>query len=172
MKQFTMNATALLLLTVLGLFFSCSDDDNHPINEVTRMIMEVRRATKIYKNHDKALAAGWDTDLSGCVSHPTEGGMGHHFGRLALIDGELNHLEPEVLLYLPDDKGRMELLGVEYLVPFAIHPVDTAPPMLFGQHFHQNPMIEMWTLHVWTEKENPKGIFYDWNPEVECPSTN
>jgi hypothetical protein len=46
------------------------------------MIEEVRDLTSNYHDIEQAIAAGWAVDLSGCVTHPTEGGMGHHFGRL------------------------------------------------------------------------------------------
>ncbi|WP_338896603.1 hypothetical protein WBG99_13805 [Streptomyces sp. TG1A-60] len=26
-----------------------------------------------------------------------------------------------------------------------------------------------YSLHGWIYKENPKGLFYSWNPEVQCP---
>jgi hypothetical protein len=94
--------------------------------------------------------------------------MGYHFGRMEYFDGRVNHLEPQVLLYNQDENEEWEFLGVEYIVPFAIHPADAEPPMLFNQHFHPNPNLEFWALHVWTEKENPSGIFNDWNPNVSC----
>ena len=158
--------TMLLLAVIL---ISCNDDDDNQENdEVTIMIDEVRAATQNYSSFSAGVAAGWETDLSGCVAHPAEGGMGHHYGRMEFIDGRINHLEPQVLLYVPNTNGDMEFLGVEYMIPFAIHPIDEEPPVLFGQHYHPNEQIEMWTLHLWTEKENPNGIFYDWNPDVSC----
>lgn len=84
------------------------------------------------------------------------------------IDGRVKHLEPQVLLYNQNENEEWEFLGVKYIVPFAIHPADAEPPMLFNQQFHQNPDLEIWALHLWTEKENPNGIFYDWNPNVSC----
>jgi len=148
--------------------FSCSKDNDSQTDKTAEMIKEVRETTNTYKSHAAALDAGWDTDLSGCVAHPTEGGMGHHFGRLEFLDGRINHLEPQVLLYGTDDNGNMEFYGVEYIVPFAIHPADAEPPVLFGHEFHPNHEQQIWALHVWTEKENPKGMFNDWNPHVKC----
>lgn len=158
---------AVFLFATLTLF-SCDKEEEPQMNEVDRMIEEVREVTSAYRSHEAALEAGWNTDLSGCVAHPEEGGMGHHFARMEFLDGRVNHLEPQVLLYVNDGSGNMEFLGVEYIVPFEIHPEDAEPPMLFGREFHQNHEQQIWALHVWTEKENPKGIFYDWNPNVTC----
>ncbi len=136
--------------------------------EVDVMLNEVRAVTEAYHNIDNAMAAGWDTFMSPCVEHPVEGGMGYHVGRMEFVDGRTNYLEPQVLLYEPLEDGSMEFIGVEYIVPFAIHPTDAEPPMTLGQHYHQNPNLEIWALHVWTEKENPSGMFADWNPNVSC----
>lgn len=163
------NVSLILAVCTLAFSSSCKKDDDEPIDEVAKMIDEVREATKAYTDHNAALNAGWDNAMSPCVEHPTEGGMGIHFGRMEFFDGRVNHLEPQVLLYLPDGSGGMEFLGVEYIVPFAILPETEPAPELFGHHFHKNHDLEIWALHVWTEKENPKGMFYDWNPTVICP---
>ncbi len=168
MKFTLTNASIIALVLIPVLYSSCNKDDDPQIDEVALMIEEVRQLTQPFKNHSAAVQAGWDTDISSCIEHPTEGGMGHHFGRMPYFDGRTNHLEPQVLLFAPDINGNMELLGVEYIVPFTIHSEEADPPTLFYQHFHQNHEQEIWGLHVWTEKLNPKGMFYDWNPTVSC----
>lgn len=165
------NLSGLLTLFCASLFFAGCDKDDEtppPTDTVTQMIEQVRELTLPLRDHQAALEEGWDTDISGCVQHPTEGGMGHHFGRMPFFDEVVDHLEPEVLLFIPDENGDMELLGVEYIVPFEAHGPDEEPPVLFNQTFHANHEQEIWALHVWTEKENPKGLFYDWNPTVSC----
>lgn len=137
-------------------------------NWINYLLNQVRAETAAYHDFDAAVSAGWNNQLSECVEHPTEGGMGYHYGRMEYFDGRVNHLEPQVLLYNKDENDEWEFLGVEYIVPFAIHPADAEPPMLFNQQFHQNEHLEIWALHVWTEKENPNGIFNDWNPSVSC----
>lgn len=158
--------TVLIFLTFV--LYSCNKDEEPQIKVVDEMIEEVREVTFSYKSHNVALEAGWDTDLSGCIEHPTEGGIGHHFARMEYLDGRINHLEPQVLLFGADTDGNMEFFGVEYIVSFDILPEDADPPTLFDQSFHPNHEQGFWALHVWTEKENPKGIFYDWNPNVSC----
>lgn len=138
------------------------------IFEVDVMINEVRAVTEAYHDIDNAKADGWDTFLSLCVEHPELGGMGYHLARMEFLDGRINHLEPQVLLYEPLEDGTLEFVGVEYIIPFSIHPADADPPMTLGQHYHQNHQQEIWALHVWTEKVNPEGMFFDWNPNVSC----
>lgn len=151
---------------------SCSDSNSASEPSTDELISEVRSATQAFHDIQIAMDAGWAVDLSGCVEHPVEGGMGHHFARPDFIDGRVNHLEPQILLYEPTEEGGLEFIGVEYIIPFDILPSTAQPPKLFGEHFHQNPMLEIWALHVWTEKENPKGMFYDWNPNVSCQFAN
>ncbi len=159
-------------IAVLTLCLSaCSKDDEPEKTQeqiINEMIAEVRAITMGMKNIDAGIAAGWNTDLSGCVEHPVEGGMGHHYGRLEYIDGRVNHLEPQILLYAPNVDSTLELVGVEYIIPFEILSEEAEAPELFFHKFHKNPVQNIWALHVWTEKENPNGMFYDWNPEVSC----
>lgn len=136
--------------------------------EVDVMIQEVRTVTESYQDVENANTAGWNNVISPCVEHPTEGGMGYHHGRMEFFDGRINHLEPQVLLYEPLENGGLEFIGVEYIIPFAVLPEDAQAPVLFGQMYHQNHELEIWALHVWTEKENPVGLFNDWNPNVSC----
>jgi hypothetical protein len=150
------------------LLTACSDTTSVESIDVDAMIEEVRTATQSYSNIENAKAAGWSVAMSPCVEHPAEGGMGYHYARMDYIDGRVNHLEPQILLYEPLQGGELGFVGVEYIIPFDILPADAESPELFGEHFHQNHDLGIWALHVWTEKENPKGMFYDWNPNVSC----
>ena len=126
---------SVFLLIFLCLFVSCSKDNDStpPLSEeeqIALMIQEVKAATSSYSNINDAMNAGWNTDLSGCVEHPTAGGMGHHYANLEFMDGRVNHLEPQVLLYAMNENEEMEFLGVEYIVPFDILPANSEPPVL------------------------------------------
>ena len=136
--------------------------------EVSAWLAELRAATAAFHTMEVAVAAGWDTPLTDCFELPGVGGMGYHYGNVGLIDGVAEALAPEVLLYVPERNGRLRLLGVEYLVPFAFAPADGPPPSLHGVDFHQNPGAGLWILHAWIWKENPTGVFSDWNPTVSC----
>ena len=176
MKSSMFNVFAYLLsATCVFTFSSCSDDDeaqsaDQPGQQelIAQMLDEVRDITAAYHDYDAAMEAGWDTQLSECVAHPELGGMGYHYARMEYLDGRVNHLEPQILLYAPDEDGNMIFVGVEYVVPFEILSPEADPPMLFFHQYHQNEMQGIWALHVWTEKENPSGPFFDWNPEVSC----
>jgi hypothetical protein len=94
--------------------------------------------------------------------------MGFHFGNTKLFDGSVRVDEPELLLYEPEQNGRMRLVAVEYIIPYAAHARTDAPPELFGQQFKQVDAFQLWGLHAWVWKDNPSGMFADWNPNVTC----
>lgn len=131
-----------------------------------RQLAELRRATARYHRFDAAQRAGYDSPLTGCMSDPA-GGMGFHYGKVALIDNAVRHDRPEILMYEPRRDGSLRLVGVEFVVPFTAWTA-SQPPMLFGQYFHRNEAFGLWVLHAWVWKHNPTGIFSDWNPRVSC----
>lgn len=129
----------------------------------------LRSATASFHLLESANAAGWDEDITDCLSSP-QGGMGHHYvnwGEL-LDDGMLDPLRPEVLVYAPDATGAKRLVAVEYLILGTDLPSTATPPELYGQQFHFNSAFGVWALHAWVWKHNPDGIFADWNPKVSC----
>jgi len=121
-------------------------------------------------NLHTAMAAGWSAQITGCMVSAA-GGMGFHYGNPAYIDGIVRVDQPELLLYEPEEDGGMRLVAVEYIIPYAAHPRDAAPPVLFDQRFTQNDAFQLWGLHVWVWKHNPSGMFADWNPKVSCQHT-
>jgi hypothetical protein len=133
------------------------------------VVSTVRRATAAYHRVDEAVADGWGAVVvSPCVEHPELGGMGHHYVNLGLMDGELDPVEPEVLLYEPTRSGALRLVGVEYIVPFGVVPETGPAPELFGQAFVPSEGAGGWALHMWTWRDNPSGLFADFNPRVSC----
>lgn len=128
----------------------------------------LRQATNAFFSFEVGQSAGWDTPLSECVESPF-GGMGYHYANLdRLADGaQLSLLHPEVLLYEPTEDGSMAFVGVEYIIPAAAWS-DAAPPEFMGRTLHYNPVQDIWALHVWVGRDNPDGIFEDWNPDVSC----
>ena len=52
---------------------------------------------------------------------------------------------------------------------WCIHPT---PPSLYGLEFHRNEAFQLWVLHVWLYRENPSGMFSDWNPTVSCAAVS
>lgn len=127
----------------------------------------LKRALAAFHDIDKAMAAGWDTQVTPCLTLAGVGGQGFHYGNTDLIDGAITPLQPELLLYEPRGNS-LHLTGVEYIIPFTAW-TDTSPPALYGETFHRNEALGLWVLHVWLWKPNPDGIFADWNPNVSCP---
>ncbi len=157
---------------IVVLFWGCSSSTSSDVDEVDLLIDEVRAATQSFHNIESAMTAGWDNPISPCVVHPELGGMGYHYGRMEFFDGRINHLEPQVLLYEPLENGSLAFVGVEYIIPFDILSSDSEPPVIFNQQYHPNHEIGIWALHMWTEKENPSGMFADFNLNVSCQFAN
>lgn len=127
---------------------------------------------------------------------PAEGGgMGIHYFRPDLLgitateprligaDPAIDWTKPEVLVYEPQADGSLTLVAVEYLVFQA--PWDAAAGAGVTPKFHDvaftvmadDPATEMdeahafephYELHVWTGRDNPTGMFAEFNPAVSC----
>ena len=148
--------------------------DGNRQRQTTGLVREVRIGTGDYRDLTAALSAGYGSTGS-CVSGPQEGAMGIHFANPALIeDAALDPQNPELLIY--EQRGdRLRLVGVEFLVTAdAWHATNSAPPVLLGQHFqfvgapNRYGLPDFYELHVWAWRDNPHGMFVDWNPAVSC----
>jgi hypothetical protein len=139
-----------------------------PAERATAML-----ATAGFQDVEVAEAAGWAStiDTLGCFQDPAQGGMGVHYVNASLMDGAVDIAEPEALVYELDTTGEItELVAHEYIVPVEAW-TSRRPPRLFGQDFHRHPVLPLWVLHTWLWKDNPRGVFHDWNPAVRlCPA--
>lgn len=128
--------------------------------------------TAAFQDVATAEAAGWGNtmDALGCFQNLDVGGMGLHYLNGDLLDDQVDVGQPEALVYELDASGEITaLVGHEYLVPFEAWTADS-PPELFGLEFHEHPVLPFWILHAWLWKDNPLGMFNDWNPKVrQCP---
>jgi hypothetical protein len=132
----------------------------------------LRSVTAKFHEFDAAAEAGWSAQITPCMTDPGGlGGMGFHYGNTTLIDGTARVDQPELLLYEPESNGHLRLVAVEYIIPYTAHSRDAAPPVLFGQKFGRNDVFQLWGLHAWVWKDNPSGIFANWNPTVNCAHT-
>lgn len=146
---------------------ACGGDK--PTSPATPPDVEVlRQSLAPYASLSRAKSAGYNVALTDCMSNGDLGAMGVHFGNPPLIDGSVDIPHPEVLIYEPGTDGEMSLVGVEYIIPFAIVPKTAAAPELFGQKFLADDAFGLWGLHVWTHRANPSGLFAPWNPRVHC----
>ncbi len=123
------------------------------------------------------------------------GAMGIHYFRPDLlgitappnprVDGTSTYTDfhkPAVLLYEPEADGSMKLVGVENLVfekawKAAGHK---QPPTFHGvpfDHMVDNPATRIdeahgfmphYDRHVWVIRQNPNGVFAQYNPNVTC----
>lgn len=147
-----------------------------PVAEATlgAQLAALRRATAPFHRREAAAAAGYEIlvthPVSGaaCLDHPTDGGMGRHYLNGSLVDADVAVTSPEVLIYEPMANGRLRLVGVEYIIPYAIRGPNETPPTLFGREFLHNPTFDLWMLHVYVGKHNPEGMFATWNPRITC----
>jgi hypothetical protein len=125
-----------------------------------------------YQDVAQAEAAGYVSTLDtlGCFEDPQRGGMGVHYSNEALMDATVDISAPEALVYELDAEGQVtELVAHEYIVPIDAW-TENDPPRLFGRDFYQHPSLPMWILHTWIWKDNPMGVFEDFNPRVRpCP---
>jgi hypothetical protein len=109
--------------------------------------------------------------MEGHMDYP-KGAMGVHFVNVT-VSGPPDPMKPNVLIYEPV-KGKLDLVGVEWLVPLA---AVNERPSLLGQPF-QGPMeghepiipkeFHHYDLHAWLFKDNPLGMFSPTNPDVKC----
>lgn len=140
---------------------------NHHAAGIQRNLAELRRATAPFHNIDKAEEADYDTPITPCWYHSELGSMGYHYGNLALLDGIVELLKPEALMYEPGPGGHYRLVGMEYIVPMDAWDGEGNPTLL-GQEYHPNETLGLYTLHVWLWRNNPNGMFSAWNPKVSC----
>jgi hypothetical protein len=123
------------------------------------------------------------------------GAMGIHFFRPDLlgisappnprVDGNGTHtdfLKPGILIYEPQADGPLELVAVENLVfQKSWHAAGNAkPPSFHGVQYdtmQDNPATRIdeahmfephYDRHVWLYRNNPNGMFAQFNPNVSC----
>jgi hypothetical protein len=138
----------------------------------SRDLAAVRRATARFHRTEVAQEAGYDLleGLDHCFDNPGTGAMGFHYIDAGLLDTTLVVTEPEAMVYAPGPNGQLQLAAVEYIVP-ADQWEEEDLPSLMGESFHLNEALGVYVLHAWVWKNNPSGMFEDWNPTVSCPAS-
>ena len=125
---------------------------------------------------------------------PKLGAMGIHYARddLLGIQGPPNPRvngtgtytdfnKPAILLYEPQSDGSLKLVGVENLVfEKAWNATHKKPPTFHGVSYNRmadNPATPVdeghmfmphFDRHVWLYRDNPNGMFAQFNPKVSC----
>ena len=147
--------------------------------QTNALVQAVREATARFRDVSVAQGEGYVLQF-GCVSGSSEGAMGVHFVKGALVgDPAIDATHPEALVYEPMSDGRMRLVAAEYLVLADMwNAKHASPPELMGQLFHltDSPnrfgLPAFYALHVWAWRENSQGTFANWNPHVSCDGYN
>lgn len=141
--------------------------------ELMQDLARARAATAQFQRDSVAFDADYTfLFLDMCMENQPTGGMGYHYVNVGLLDSIVEVERPEALMYEPGRNGQLRLVGLEYVIP-ADAWASADAPVLFGQELVLND-FGLWALHVWIWKNNPEGIFKDWNPTVNCenaPST-
>lgn len=135
-------------------------------------------------------------DTAEMMGQPAElGVMGIHFFRPDLlgitgppnprVNGTGTHtdfLRPAILIYEPQEDGSLELVAVENLTFIKAWEAagNKAPPSFQGVPYDKmadDPATEIdeahmfephYDRHVWLYRENPNGIFAQYNPKATC----
>ncbi len=140
---------------------------------------DLRVATAKYHDLSVTLADGFTPfsttggSTPTCFDHPGQGGMGVHY--VHDIDGKVDAMDPEAMVYEVVDPDHQRLVAVEYIVPANFvedasgNVVDL--PNVLGQDFHKNTALGVYVLHAWIWEDNPAGVYADFNPNVSpCPA--
>ena len=141
----------------------------------------VRAAVAKYHSFEQAQRDGYSIENEPCVASPA-GTMGIHAINRPLLDNHpaIDITQPEMLLYVPKENGKLELVGVEYMRIAADQDPSNGldhsdKPSLFGRSFegimpgHAPWMGWHYDLHVWVAEDNPSGVFAQFNPAIACP---
>jgi hypothetical protein len=143
------------------------------------LLAAVREATARFQNIEVALASGYEDDGFGCIDatsfglDPSLGGMGFHLINWDLHnDPETDPARPDLLVYEParGPSGKPRLVALEYENdrPAWYAAGHTEVPTLFGHPFESIDFegLELFGLHLWLWRQNPAGLFEDFNPNV------
>ena len=185
--RFQYSMIALVLMNAYPSLGVAQDGHSHSPaeqqNEMTQaqrtnanaLVKIVRDSTERFKDVKVAEAEGYALQF-GCVSGDDFGAMGLHYINGNLVNsGVLDATRPQIVIYEPKPDGSLRLIGADYLlIADAWNAKHSGPPELMGQFFHlfTSPnrfgLPNFYTLHVWAWKENPKGAFVNWHPNVSC----
>jgi hypothetical protein len=146
-------------------------------SKANALVKIVRASTERFKDVKVAMAEGYALQF-GCVSGPDEGAMGLHYVNGNIVNsGVLDPTRPQIVIYEAMPDGSLKLIGADYLViADAWNAKHSGPPEMMGQFFHlfdapnRFGLPAFYTLHVWAWKQNPKGAFVNWHPNVSCES--
>jgi hypothetical protein len=130
-------------------------------------IARVAGAVEAFRDVEAAKAAGYTEQYPAGCAFSAEGAQGIHYMNPALVDGRVELLTPELVMYEPQADGSMVFVGVDYAIPFDQWQ-NPEPPTILGRPLMRNEALSVWALHIWSPRVNPSGTFAVWNPAVTC----
>ena len=87
-----------------------------PTREQNALVKAVREANARFKQVTSIEGPGEGYGLMfGCVSGGDFGAMGLHYVNLSLVDGNIDVMQPEIILFEPAANGRIRITGADYL---------------------------------------------------------
>lgn len=152
----------MILVLLCTILMGCNKDDDPIMQPWEAEIAQLEVAVEALKDFEAAKAAGWEIQAT---EYRT--GMGYHFLNAGLLDEKFEPTKPEVLIFINDPTGKMELVAVEYGIPIADLNNPPPPPEGFSGNddvWKIDTEFSLWTLHAWVIMENPEGIFAPMNP--------
>jgi hypothetical protein len=155
-------ALGVVISAIAGFGGTASAAPPTPTDQASqKQLVQVREATAKYQDIQHAKADGY-VEITDCMDHPEYGAMGFHYARLDLMPGKPIMLEPDILVYSPQEDN-FRLVAVEYF------QVGGDRPVMFGQGFDDGPYVDTYALHAWVWHPNPSGMFAPFNPSLRCP---
>ena len=144
-------------------------------------LADVRAATARFHDIEVAKAAGYGVFYV-CTDNETTGvgAMGQHYVKGPLVgDPAIDPLQPEALMYAPKPGGGWRLVGMEYVVLKADWddafpgktPTVLGKPLKLMEGANRYGLPDFYQRHLWLWRNNPSGMFEDWNPSVSCRGT-
>ncbi len=128
-------------------------------------ILTLQRVTARYHELSLAEKDGFVL-LHPCESRGDEGPVGTvYINPSRLFDGVIDPTLPDALIYQPNANGRLDLVGVEFAIPYSLSP---ERPQFLGTAFQNEDEFGVYALHAWIWLDNPDGLFAETNPRVSC----
>jgi hypothetical protein len=164
-------ALAILFVPVLGLAVVNAANGQ-------ASIADVRAATVKFQNVEVAKANGYGLlrDAAGiaCIDSSV-GTMGVHYVKGSLLDGTIDPLQPEALVYEPKPGGGLKLVAVEYVMfQSEWHGAAGTAPSVLGMSLRPVDATNRYGIpaffqrHAWIWSNNPRGMFDEWSTKVSC----
>jgi hypothetical protein len=160
---------AILFVPLLGLTVAVASNGQ-------ASVADVRAATAKYHEVAAAVADGYGLlrDAAGiaCIDSPA-GTMGVHYVKGALLDGAIDPLHPEALVYEPLRGGGLKLVAVEYVM-FQSAWSGSGVPSVLGMSMRPVPAPNRYGIpafyqrHAWIWSNNPLGTYEEWSNKVTC----